>query len=268
VNKIENWVNSPVKESDRFRLNGSDEKYLALGQDGSEMICNTDRRSDARVRIRISDKRVYKVPEDYVGPNPFLPQTIRFTAFGIESILSYIGFGRRSQVFKVEQDENITYNYSNFNPFFIIDGKREFYQRGNVWTIDQKMALITTIYRGLEAGRIIVHARSYETQKKLALSGFPDIAARDIVDGKQRLTTIIEFVEDKFTDEFGNTYSELAPSAQRKFMQYQGILYGEMSENCTPEQICDAFLNNTVTGTPISQSHLEYIISLKNQLSK
>ena len=33
---------------------------------------------------------------------------------------------------------------------------------------------------------------------------------KDLVDGKQRLNAIVDFVQDKYTDSFGNYYSDLS----------------------------------------------------------
>ena len=83
---------------------------------------------------------------------------------------------------------------------------------------------------------------------------------------KQRLSAVIEFIEDKFEDEFGNKYSDLSSSAKRKFADYQGMQYGEMDEACSPEQICDAFLNNAVSGTPISKEHIKFMEETRKTL--
>ena len=147
----------------------------------------------------------------------------------------------------------------NFNPYFLIDNQRVYYQRGYVWTLEQKQALISTIYRGLDAGRLIVHVHSYYEQVENHQRGFTDFAKYDILDGKQRLSTVIAFVTDQFLDEFGNYFSELSPLAKRIFWNYQGFSYGRIERPMHPAEIAETFLNNTVSGTPISVEHLNFM---------
>lgn len=259
---LEQWLTSPIKSGDTFYLKGDDNKYNALGAYGVNMVCSTEKNKDLRTQINIENPKIYKKEEDFEGVNPFGDSTIRFSAFGIESILSMIGFERRTLTTK--DGDGIP--YFNWNPYFIIKGEQVYYQRGYVWTLEQKQALITTMYKNLEAGRVIVAKHDFHEVEAMVKKGYKDYACRDIVDGKQRLSTIIEFISDKFADEDGNYHSDLSDNAQRKLMQYSGIMFGEMDEGCSPSQICDAFLNNAVAGTPISKEHIEFIKQTKKDL--
>jgi hypothetical protein len=226
------------------------------------MVCCTVLNKDLRKYIKINNPNIYKKEEDFQGVNPFNDSTIRFTNFGLESMLGMIGYDTRNM--KNREDSGIP--YFNWNPYFIINGEQVHYQRGYVWTLEQKQALITTLYNNLEAGRIRVAKHEYTEVEKMVGKGYTDYACRDIVDGKQRLSTIIEFISNKFCDIDGNYYTDLSNNAQRKFMQYSGIMFGEMDEGCSPSQICDAFLNNAVAGTPISKEHIEFIKQTKKDL--
>jgi hypothetical protein len=263
---LKKWLAAPISSSDTFYINGIEGTHFALGQRGEFMIYTTTtvtgKQLENRDKVVVSDRRIFKLAKDFKGVNPFVETNIRFTAFGLDSIFTYVGYNRRAK--KSDDGENIP--YFNWDPYFIIDGKQVRYQRGYVWTLQQKQALITTIYKGLEAGRLIVHCHSFDKVEQMQKAGYKDFALRDIVDGKQRLSTVIEFIEDKFEDEFGNKYSDLSESAKRKFGNYQGMMYGEMDEHCSPSQICDAFLNNAVAGTPISKEHIEFIKQTKKDL--
>jgi len=254
---LEQWLKAPIKSGDTFYI--KEQEYLALGSRGAKMICSTpEKKHEDRIYVPITHPDIVKKDVDFKGPNPFDDKTISFRNFGIESILSYVGIGRK--------DDGML--FWNWNPYFIINGEKVHYQRGYVWSLEQKQALISSIYRNLEIGRIIVHFHSYEKVEKMNKAGFTDFAPRDIVDGKQRISTIIEFYEDKFCDENGYFYSDLSNKAKHQFGNYSGLLYGEMDEYCSPEQICDAFLNNAVAGTPISKEHIEFMIKTKNELLK
>lgn len=263
------WVNSPVKACDYFYSTlFPKDRFYALGLQGDSIIACSDADNTLRRRFPQARPDLFKKIEDWQGVNPFYETQIRFSNYDIENILSLIGFDRRMKHFKDGKDktDEIAIPYSNFNPYFIIEGKQFFYQRGYVWTLEQKQALIDTIYRGLEAGRIIVATHTWDEQIKMIQAGYTDYAARDIVDGKQRLSTVIDFISMKFADSDGNYFSDLSTSAQRKFMQYSGFSYGEMNEHCTPKQIVEAFINNVSAGTPISKEHVEYMLKIKKMV--
>ena len=99
-------------------------------------------------------------------------------------------------------------------------------------------------------------------------AGYTDFASRDIVDGKQRLLTVLDFVQDKFTDEEGNYFSDLSDSAQRAFWGYGGFSFGQIEVPMGPAEIAKVFLNNASAGTPISKEHMDYMKSLLPKLNK
>lgn len=204
----------------------------------------------------------------HTGADPFVKNKIitKFINLSLEGIMGMLGIGNCRN--RTDEDiKNGVPPYSNFDPYFIEkDGTKTFYQRGLVWTIEQKQALIDTIYKGQECGRMIVHLREYTTAEKYCKLGYHDYAQRDIVDGKQRISTIIEFYQDKFQDSYGNYFSDLSPSAKSEFRMYQGLSYGEIADGykkpLTKNQILSVFINNIVTGTPVDSEHINYINSL------
>lgn len=76
------------------------------------------------------------------------------------------------------------------------------YQRGNVWTMDQRIALIESWLRGLPAGVVILADRGTEEWRKANpdrdpyKTGDPFWA---VIDGKQRLTTALMWFGGEFT---------------------------------------------------------------------
>jgi hypothetical protein len=100
------------------------------------------------------------------------------------------------------------------------------YQRGSVWTLDQRKALIKSIYTGLPVGSITVAALPFKHNG----------ASWRIVDGKQRVETVRAFVRDEFAvpgawfrdhdlDEslegFNVYFSDLTKRGQRSFRNRQ-----------------------------------------------
>ncbi|MER7487995.1 DUF262 domain-containing protein [Streptomyces sp. NPDC126497] len=74
------------------------------------------------------------------------------------------------------------------------------YQRGSVWTLDQRIALVESWLRGLPAGVVILADRGTELWRK---ANGVDVYETGkgiwaVVDGKQRLTTAIMWLAGEF----------------------------------------------------------------------
>ena len=67
------------------------------------------------------------------------------------------------------------------------DGSHVPYQRGRVWTLDQKIALVQSVLLGIPIPAIIANHRGY--------GGGP---VRVVIDGQQRLTTMHEWFAGEF----------------------------------------------------------------------
>ncbi|HDV5594347.1 TPA: DUF262 domain-containing protein [Vibrio cholerae] len=84
------------------------------------------------------------------------------------------------------------------------------YQREYVWTRDQQQCLLESIFHHIPLGGISVMVDPKSSDKYL-----------EVVDGKQRLTTILKFVDNEFPyiDEHGNFlyYRDLDVVEQRTF---------------------------------------------------
>nr|DAK13394.1 MAG TPA: Protein of unknown function DUF262 [Caudoviricetes sp.] len=106
------------------------------------------------------------------------------------------------------------------------------YQRGLVWNIADKRKLIDALVNDRSIGAI-TYARN----------SFSDKYLYEILDGKQRLSTIAEFIADGFT--------------------YQDILFSELSKK---EQ--DAFLNKSIGVIEVTfnndREKIEYFIELNS----
>ena len=274
--KIEDWIVQELRVGDKFYLKSQPgKKFSALGQKGKEMVCGDESDETVRFTVLVDSDDIYKQASDWEGVNPFLPNTIEFISYDLSNVLSMLGINRRRDDFADEvdkigwsvkgQDFEVVKEVPRlgWDPYFIIDGERVPYQRGFVWDLFQKRALIDSIYKGLECGRIIVHYKSHNDQVALYRKGFTDCATFDIVDGKQRLSTIVSFCRNEFSDSQGNYYRELSKRAQQSFMNYRGLLFGKV-ENVTNKQICDIFLNNCSQGVPVATYHIDFI----NELSK
>jgi len=157
--------------------------------------------------------------------------------------------------FSVEQ--NIRKNSSQTNLDSLIAKVLRFgtnlspeYQRGLEWNDEEKSALLDSIFNSIEIGRFVfrslpfkdIHTYSYE-----------------IVDGKQRLTTIIDFFLNKFKYR-GYYYSELNKHDKCIFSQYP-VLIAEI-ENVTDIQVMQYFKKINKTSHPITKAHFAKIDAL------
>ena len=120
------------------------------------------------------------------------------------------------------------------------------YQRELVWTNEDKVLLIDSIMVRRDIGKFLFTKLPYE-------DGGPYL---QIVDGKQRLTTICDYYTDKFKwkERF---YSELSIFDRRQFTD-KTVNVGEV-DNMPKTDILKLFLFVNDTGKPISKSHLEKV---------
>lgn len=133
--------------------------------------------------------------------------------------------------------------------FFGIDLNPE-YQRGNVWTLEDKVSLIDSIFNDIEIGRIVLMKRPSSGSRKHLY---------EMIDGKQRLTTLIEFFEDRFAYN-GLKYSELNYVNKHQFNSTHIALIE--TDELTHEQILEFFIRVNTSGRPVDPVHLEKVKSM------
>ena len=80
------------------------------------------------------------------------------------------------------------------------------YQRDYCWSLEDKQKLIDSIFKHVDIGKIVLVNRDI-------------LEPWEVLDGKQRLSTIRDFYEDKFTYR-GKKYSELSKQDRRYFEGY------------------------------------------------
>lgn len=195
--------------------------------------------------------------EGNVGVNPFPKNNDRISDinFQLESIIH--------QLFREDKYDidGTSIASVNFNPFVFVNGEKQFYQRPLVWNIEDKQLLIESIYNNVDCGKILVRNRGWDELRKLQKDGH-ELAWKDVVDGKQRINTVWEFMNDGFTDVNGNYYSDFSKMAQHKFTDHQLFSYSELSENTLDDVVLRQFLRLNFTGVAQSKEHIEFVKSL------
>jgi hypothetical protein len=132
------------------------------------------------------------------------------------------------------------------------------YQREHVWSIEDKEALIDSILNKIEIGKFIFIRRPFNKTD-------PKAASYEVLDGKQRMTAITEFYEDRITYK-GLTFSQLHWRDKIAFEQYQ-ISYME-GENLTEKQILETFIKFNTHGKVMSKEHLKKVQEMLDKLNK
>lgn len=88
----------------------------------------------------------------------------------------------------------------------------------------------------------------------------------DIVDGKQRLHTIYEFINNQFSDSYGNYWNDLSEEARRMFENSRTLTFAQMDESTTDQDVINAFLHVNFAGVPMSHEHIEYVKELNKRM--
>src|SRR5574343_371711 len=187
----------------------------------------------------------------HVGSDRFVPDLYT---------LSYYSQDIRTMLYYLDEKKD---GGTNFDPYIIdIDGNKQYFQRGYVWTLEQKQALIDSIYKYIDIGKFVL--AYYHISTKLDAHEAGDNMFNIMcIDGKQRMTAIKEFVEGKFPDSYGDYWDDLSSEAQWKF-KGKSISVCMLSEReVTPAFIKQIFLGVNFTGTPMSPEHIEYVKSIR-----
>lgn len=126
------------------------------------------------------------------------------------------------------------------------------YQRGLVWTLEQKVDLIKSMFKNIDIGKFCIIKRPWGDDPHKPATPL----LYEVLDGKQRITAIIDFFLDRFQYE-GKYFSELHPFDRNHIRHYR-ISYAE-TQPLTREQKLRYFLKLNTTGVPVDQQHIEKV---------
>lgn len=199
-----------------------------------------------------------------VGANPFPAgaDKIRSVAFTLESLIFNLSILEDKRNHDPIIMNGIQVKELNWNPYVWVKGKKEYFQRPFVWELEDKQLLIESIYNHIDCGKILVRKRSYQSLVEAAKRGETELFFNDLIDGKQRLSAIKEFLLGEFKDLHGNYYGDLCWSAKRKVIDHQLMSYSEMPETCTDKEVLSQFLKLNFAGKPQSKEHLDFVRKL------
>ncbi|RRO17633.1 DUF262 domain-containing protein [Saccharopolyspora rhizosphaerae] len=125
------------------------------------------------------------------------------------------------------------------------------FQRGSVWVSAARTYLIDSILRGYPIPKILMRTRIDRELKR---------TIRDVVDGQQRLRTIIDFANGKFplggkAGEFaGCRYADLSEELQDRFLSYR--LTSEQLMNASDDDVLEVFARINSYTVPVNEPEL------------
>ncbi len=127
------------------------------------------------------------------------------------------------------------------------------YQRGMVWSLEQKQKLIDSIMKNIPIGAIILNRLPYNCQGKLY----------EAIDGKQRISTLVEFYEGRFSYN-GVIYRNMSGRDRRFFKDFP-MSKAETSELNEIQKMA-IFIKFNTCGQPQDPNHLLRVKSMMKDL--
>jgi uncharacterized protein with ParB-like and HNH nuclease domain len=126
-----------------------------------------------------------------------------------------------------------------------------------VWTHEDKELLLDSVFKNIEIGKFaLIHLSTSEWRER----GF----SYEILDGKQRLSTLIEFYENKLSYK-GKYYNDLSWKDRMTFKHHNVSVAEVESEN--KKTILKYFLMLNRTGKAMDEAQLDKVESMLNELT-
>jgi hypothetical protein len=201
----------------------------------------------------------------YIGVDTFTPDKYHQKyAIDIEQLIWRCGYERDGKS-RMERYFGTDIPEVCFNPMVIDnDGNEVEFQRGLVWTIEQKQLLIESIYNNIEIGKVVFRKRDFHwVENRIKAGKLEHTAFMDLIDGKQRFITIFEFINNKFPDLHGNYFDDFSNNAKVRFRNYNNLTYVELNEDTKDKDVIEQFLAINFAGVPMSKEHIDFVKSIK-----
>lgn len=205
-----------------------------------------------------------------IGANPFVEEEwhrrVRAFSFSLEGIIIRL-IKEEDIELTTKKGHKYVAKCLNWNPYvYNKNGEKEYYQRNLCWSLKDKQLFIDSIYNRVNCGQILVRQKSFYWMDEEAEKGNDVVYEWDIVDGKQRLHTILEFINNEFPDSYGNYWNDLSEYSRIQFEDSHCLTYAEMEENTTDEDTIKAFLSVNFLGVPMSKEHIDYVKEINKKM--
>lgn len=253
---IELYLKEPFKKGDYFYVKDKIKTTIIDDIIDNKIIYKNSYGNIESIDVCEAEKSIINVGYDPFTKIPW-DSGIRMIQFSIESILRICGWNRNLE--KINDDISIP--NMCWTPIMVdSNGNDISYQRDFCWSLEDKQLLLESIYNNIDCGKIIVRKRSWEwIENRIQNNKIENTTFYDIVDGKQRLKAIYDFVSNIYPDKNGYFYDDLSNRSQIKFMSSLLFSYGELGENTSDKEVKRVFLNINFTGKQMSKEHIEYV---------
>ena len=136
------------------------------------------------------------------------------------------------------------------------------YQRGNVWTVEQEEKLIDSIFKQINIGSFIFAERYWCNGQKVIGDMY------EIVDGKQRLTAILHFIEGKI--KYNGLYYHEMHNYNRNFFEDSQIMVGEISfkNGYNKKEVIENFIRLNECGSTMKGNIIEQAKKIMKEIEK
>lgn len=155
---------------------------------------------------------------------------------------------RDSALSRLHYSNRSMYSLLSFHYLFGVDFNPD-YQRGSIWDDEDREKLLDSIFAGREIGRFVF--------KQLPFTRTDDDGNYyEIVDGKQRMLTLLAFYENRFPYK-GVYYNDLSAQDKNWFMDAP-IGVAEIDQNVTRTEVLEIFLALNQGGKPVAKEVLDH----------
>lgn len=155
---------------------------------------------------------------------------------------------RNSALSRLHYSNRSMYSLLSFHYLFGVDFKPD-YQRGSVWDEEDREKLLDSIFAGREIGRFVFKQLPFNRTND-------DGNYYEIVDGKQRMLTLLAFYENRFPYK-GVFYNDLSALDKNWFMD-ASIGVAELDQNTTRAEVLEVFLALNEGGKPVAKEVLDH----------
>ena len=172
--------------------------------------------------------------------NTFIWHNVRPVTERMESFI-------KNKDVRIEFQNQTVESLLHYALFFGVDNNPD-YQRGLVWSDEDKTNLIDSIFRNIDIGKFVFVELPYQSVES---PGY------EVLDGKQRLNAIVDYYLNKYPYK-GVYYNDLSREEKYWFLQ-RGVAIAKVREQITEEQKLKYFLMLNTTGHVMDKEHLKRI---------
>jgi hypothetical protein len=255
-------VSKWCSDENRFQTKGEIIAYDEKEELYIVRVLNGRKYENVKVKFEDIERPTYKV-----GANPFsrYPSRIKMVNFTLDSILSAVYYRDKenSRNYKIE---GIPVKECSFNPYvYDKNGKKRYYQRALVWTLQDKQNLIESIYMNNSCGLVVVRYWNGAIWKRRQRMEKPNLLFWIWLMESKDFPQLLNLLKISFQINMENYFGDLSDEARRRITDHQLISYGEMHRVSDKDTIAQ-FLKINIAGVPQSEEHMNTVMNILKEI--